>query len=471
MLISGLNFRDKTNNKQITKSQNLAKYIPASNNSPIKLNTLQTDIFQKSTVPIAKNSVVSFTGVESFMTHRFELTFTKQFFKKVLREGVPDAYSDINLIPLEKIDELKQLKVLNKKSSIAIKALKPFKDDMFKIEKEVFSILENLSKKHPDLTLQELLKLKYNQAEKVLIKQQSNVLNKINMMARKLPQKEFHQMRELIQTSFNRIFEVDPLPEERFGRKEFIRKLKGTKLSDKELKEKMIKVAETLPQSNDSVNAFIVKYAQPYKIRTGKDSVQMKLRRDSEELGLRLLEGSVGTDEHIYPKTRYYMEEQARINDNNFDGDVSDFRVTILTSKRINNKKTDVLIDDFINQGNPQLPTRIQTHINRLIEIKNKWETCGKYTDAEKLSDYIVVLRDEFAKRSDIVKIEIGDIEEKLPALREKAANQVEKKQAKRLKKAGHADNTHKKEVSDSLIEKFNSMENRKHHKHSSRYK
>ena len=82
-----------------------------------------------------------------------------------------------------------------------------------------------------------------------------------------------------------------------------------------------------------------------------------------------------------------------------------------------------------------------------------------------------MVLRDEFAKRSDIVKIEIGDIEEKLPALREKAANQVEKKQAKRLKKAGHADNTHKKEVSDSLIEKFNSMQNRKHHKHSSRYK
>lgn len=58
---------------------------------------------------------------------------------------------------------------------------------MFDIEKNVLTILETLSKKHPEFTLQELLQLKYPQAEKVLIKQQSNVLNKINMIIRKLP--------------------------------------------------------------------------------------------------------------------------------------------------------------------------------------------------------------------------------------------------------------------------------------------
>lgn len=467
MQILGLNFREKIKQKTMDRQCSIQNNIALISNCNSKLKSLNTDVFQRNS-DINKN--ISFTGVERFMTHRFENTFTKQFFKKVLREGVPDAYSNINLIPLECVDELKQLKVLNHKGSLAIKLLKPFKDDMFDIEKEIFCILENLSKKHPEMTLQELLKLKYTQAEKVLIKQQSNVLNKINMMARQLPKKEFHQMRELIQTSFNRIFEVAPLPEERFGRKEFIRKLKGLKLSDKELKEKMVKVAETLPQSSNSVNAFIVKYSQPYKIRTGKDGTQLKLRRDSEELAIRLLEESVGTDDHIYPKTKYFAEEQARISDENFDGDVSDFRVTILTSKKINNQKTDILVDDFITQTNPELPNYIQNHVNRLIEIVTKWESSGKYTDAEKLSDYIIVLRDEFAKRSEIVKLDIGDIENRLPSLREKAANQVEKKQAKRLKKTGHADNTHKKELSDGAKIQLSSMKNRKRHKHSSRF-
>jgi len=437
---------------------------------PPPINNLNTDVFQKST-NLVNTKQVSFSGAEIFMTHKFETTFTKQFFKKLLREGLPDAYSEINLIPLEHIDELKQLKVLNKKSSVAIKALKPYKDSMFSIEKQVFLILENLAKKHPDLTLQDLLKFKYAQAEKSLIKQQSNVLNKINMMARSLPKKEFHQMRELIQTSFNRIFEPNPLPEERFGRKDFLRKLKGMKLSNNDLKTKMLEVAEKLPQSGDSVNAFIVKYAQPYKIRTGKDGSQLKLRRDSEELGIRLLEESVGTDDHIYPKTRYYAEEQAKLNDDDYIGEIDDFRVTILTSKKINNKKNDTLIDDFSKKEEPKIAQYIQNHINRLIEIEEKWENTGKYDDAEKLADYILVLRDEFAKRSNLISIDIGDFEQKIPQLRQKAATQVEKKVAKRLKKTGHADNTHKNESDEnSPIESFNKIKKRKRHKHASRF-
>ena len=69
------------------------------------------------------------------------------------------------------------------------------------------------------------------------------------MIIRKLPKNEYLQMRKLIQESFNKIFEPNPTPEERFGRKIFINKLKQINISDQNIRNKIIAVAEKLPQS------------------------------------------------------------------------------------------------------------------------------------------------------------------------------------------------------------------------------
>lgn len=344
MRVSGINFENKFN-------QNCqGQYLCA--DKPIILNKFcsnhlnsQTDKFEK----------VAFTGVESSVPNKFETTFTRQFFKKLLREGIPDAYSDRTLIPLEDIDALKKSNVLNKKGFVAIKSLKPYEENMFPTEKEVFTVLENLSKSQPKLTLQQLL-LKSNQPE-------------------------------------------------------------------------------ILSQLSDSASAFVVKYSQPYKIKTFENGVQKKIRIDSQEIGIRLLENSVGTDDHIYPKAKYFVKTSAEVG-NNFDYDDSiDFRVTVLTSKKLNNEKSDVLLDDFINNNDPKIPLYIQKQVDKLLEIEQKWEKQGKIQDALTLADYVVVLRDEFAKRSEIVKVDIGDVEVKIPKLQQKVSAQLEKKNAKRFNK------------------------------------
>ncbi|MDE6138098.1 MAG: hypothetical protein K2F57_01345, partial [Candidatus Gastranaerophilales bacterium] len=125
----------------------------------------QTDCFVKNSISTQPHRNVQFLGGIVNINNDFELRFTKRFFKKLLREGLPDSYSDIILIPREDYDSLKMSGDLNKKSSIAIKALKEYRDNMFPIEKEIFTMLETMSKKNPDLTLQELLQLKYPQAE------------------------------------------------------------------------------------------------------------------------------------------------------------------------------------------------------------------------------------------------------------------------------------------------------------------
>lgn len=420
------------------------------------------DVFIKSK---SENSV-NFLGGMSNVERSFETLFPKTFFRKLAEEHLPCAYTGIEMIPRSEYDNLITLQVLKKKSSVALKALKPYEQSMFETEKSVFRILESEAKKHPDLKLQELLQLKYSNAEKSLIVQQSKILNKINLMLRNLPKMEYLNARKIIQSYFDKIFAKDPLPEERFRRKDFIYSMRNLKLSDEKMQKKILETAAKLPTSETSINAFIVKYSQPYKVKYDHGEVK-QIPRDSEEIGLRLIAPSLATDEHIYPRTLYNAEEAARKNGDANAQNLSKMRVTILTSKYINEFKDDMLFDDFIKKAKIDVPANIQNQINKLISTTEKWLDSGRIKDASLLADYIQLLKEEFSRRSNIVKIDISDFELKIPAIKEAAEKHNEKMKLKRLKKAGHADNSHKEHYVGSDGKLF---ENRKVQKHPSRY-
>ena len=201
----------------------------------------------------------------------------------------------------------------------------------------------------------------------------------------------------------------------------------------------MLDVASLLPQSADSAHAFIVKYSQPYKIVHNKNGEIVKIPRDSEEIGLRLLMPSVGTDDHIHPQKAFRAEEAARRSGDESAQNLSRLKVSILTSKYMNELKSDTPIDDFINSQNADIPANIQAQIAKLIEIADRWCRCGNFSMVDTLCDYIKVL------------------------------NFKDLRQAKRtrMKKCGHADNCHK----DQYVEKDGRIvENRKVLKHSSRF-
>ena len=428
----------------------------------IQLKTLDKDTFEKS------NSI-SFNGVSNVDNYEFEQKFPRSFFRKLLKEIIPDAYSGIDLISMEEIDNFKKLGVLNKKSSVAIKALKRYKIDMFPVEKDIFILLENLSKKNPNLTLQELLKLKYPQAEKTLITQQANILNKISIMARTLPQDEYNELRELMNRSFDQMFAPNPLPENRFRRKEFIYHLKRIPFSDEKLRAKIIKEADKLPRATNSINAFIVKYAQPYQVKIDYvNNKIIKTPRTSEDIAIRLLMPSVATDDHIHPQTEFAKESLARKSGEQWAQDLSTMRVSILSSRKMNELKTDTPIDDFIKQiGEKDAILNIQNQIYRLKDIIDIWEDKKDYKNAATLCEYIILLSEELERRSDKIRINTSDVKEKLPKLKTKIEQLVEKPKAKRLKKAGHADNSHK----GIYIERNGkTLENRKIQRHVAKF-
>lgn len=461
MRITGVNFKENTNN---TNKVNLNQINPinafALHLKNIQLNSLDKDIFVKQT-PSTDN--IAFTGEVKFTTNEFKKKFNKTFFKKLMREDIPDAYTGKSMIAQEEIDTLKSLGVFKKKSSIAMKYLKEYEDCMYPIEKEIYYILKNLAKKHPDMNLQELLQMKHKRAEEILIQQQTKILDKINMMIRVLPRGEYLQARKFINGAFDKILDPNPTPETRFSRKVFLHGLDDLKISDPKTKEKIMAVASKLPQSSNSINAFIVKYSHTTKIIDknpfGKQEIVV-IPRSPEEIALRLLDPSVQSDEHIWPQAEFRkLEEQIQKGEIKRE-DANTLRVSILTSKHINNLKSDTLIDDFITEvPEYDIPKNIQTHMDKLIEVMDKWARAGKYEDAALLGEYIKVLENEFILRSNTIRVNVGDLDSRIAELQQKAEEALQKRIEKKQRRAANASNNHGEVNYDKH---GNTLENRK---------
>lgn len=392
-----------------------------------------TDIFKAQTL-----DSVTFQGHLAKAERIFENKFNKIFFRKIANEHLPCAYTGIEMISQKQFDELIQTKVLSGNSADVIKELKKFEKSLFPVENGIFNILKSLSEKYPDKNLQELLKLKYPIAEKKLIQQQANTLNQINMVIRDLPKEEFLKIREIVQESFDKIFAPNPNPQDRFKRKALLYKLKTQNLTNKKIQKRIIKLAEKLPNSETSVNSFIVKYSEPYRIRYENKNPK-RIPQTSEEIALRLLRPSLATEEHIYPQAMYRAEELAARNGDETAKNLSKLRVTILTSNYINEIKKDFLFDDFAPKVKYNINENIQKHINKLIKIDKDWLNHGKIEDAALLTDYIMTLKEEFQRRSKIINIDIKDFEEKLPEIKDKIAKHIEKMENKKSKKVNHS--------------------------------
>lgn len=392
-----------------------------------------TDIFKAQTL-----DSVTFQGHLAKAERIFENKFNKIFFRKIANEHLPCAYTGIEMISQKQFDELIQTKVLSGNSADVIKELKKFEKSLFPVENGIFNILKSLSEKYPEKNLQELLKLKYPIAEKKLIQQQANTLNRINMIIRDLPKEEFLKIREIVQESFDKIFAPNPNPQDRFKRKALLYKLKTQNLTNKKIQKRIIKLAEKLPNSETSVNSFIVKYSEPYRIRYENKNPK-QIPQTSEEIALRLLRPSLATEEHIYPQAMYRAEELAARNGDETAKNLSKLRVTILTSNYINEIKKDFLFDDFAPKVKYNINENIQKHINKLIKIDKDWLNHGKIEDAALLTDYIMTLKEEFQRRSKIINIDIKDFEEKLPEIKDKIAKHIEKMENKKSKKVNHS--------------------------------
>ena len=256
--------------------------------------------------PELKSDKVSFTGTNPAIP----------FFLK-LAENIPCPCCGIKMVRGNDVARKLDEKVLSGSSAKAIEALSAFEGNMHPTEKACFAEINELSKKNLSRPLNELLLMAKSSHLKKLKASEFKVLDKVDEIAKKLSLSSADKLTEITKTARKILRGEGPYVS--FKRKtvlDGVFKLKA-QIPEKDVADELLKASQELPSSGTDVDAFMVKYAG----------------RGSKEIGQRLVSTSIGTVEHIKPKSLGGPD-----NDSNF----------MLECAGCNNPRGNQLFPDFV---------------------------------------------------------------------------------------------------------------------------
>ena len=119
---------------------------------------------------------------------------------------------------------------------------------------------------------------------------------------------------------------------------------------------------------------------------------------------MELLRQSMATLDHIHPQTLQKQEVLNKKNENN------PFWVSILSCYSINKYKDKSEFNDFLKYSPFPVRKNLQKHIDSLVEIQKRWKSKNELKKANKLADYILVLKYELEKRGKRLKINVDEL-------------------------------------------------------------
>ena len=307
--------------------------------NPIGMQTLKADTFVRS------NSVanVSFTSVDNTIVG------------KSIRElgDVPCPYCGTRVINGKEISHLNK-ENLGGASKNAVRLLKPFENRMHPVEKQVFNLIEDLSKKNPNKNLRQLLDKVRPQHLEIVKQQEYDILNRMseynqnNVKDEKDNSKVYKLLHEAVDI-------IDKQDENYiFRRRRFMEKLNviTNNMTDKESAKGLQNIAEELPRAHDNMSAFIIKFTQ-------KDP-KTKLEKTPYQIGISLVEPSVGSLEHVKP----------RHPQDNSQGGKNLYSNYLYASKEWNTRRRNMPLDKWVEQ-NPQIKDNMQAYIDAVIKKIN----------------------------------------------------------------------------------------------------
>lgn len=327
-------------------NQNL--YVNAPKNAfpqtnPIKSGLkLNADIFEHSV------SNISFTSVDDTKIGR------------AVRElgGVPCPYTGIPMINGKEISHLTK-GCFEGPSQNTVIMLKPFEDRMHPVEKQVFSIIEGLSKENPNKNIRELLDTVRDEHLDNVKSQEYDILGRMYNV--KLSNKNDRKnMDKLITESIDIIDKQDE--NYIFRRRRFMDKFSNitSKMMNKKEVAELTEIAEELPRAHDNADAFIVKFTQ-------KDP-KTKKEKTPYQLGMALLQSSVGSIEHIRPRHPQGGLPAGKDILSNY----------LYASRAANTGRKNMPLDEYVTK-NPQVKENLQKHIDAVIDKINAGEVMQDY--------------------------------------------------------------------------------------------
>lgn len=227
-------------------------------------------------------------------------------------------------------------------SKINVEKLLPYQDRMAPIERKVFNILKSMSKAYPEENFQELLGRIYLHHFKPLKIKQRQILDSARLIADGLSEDKkskvqcalgkseyilFEEPNETLKKRYRAIEQIREIPTEDFSKE------------DKKIYLDILTKLLSLPTSSQSVNTFIVKYAN----------------RTPNEISRRLVESLLPTVEHVVPLSQ---------------GGKDTINNKIILCKKCNAGRKNMSYESWL-KSNPQMRQNLQNFIDIVIETAN----------------------------------------------------------------------------------------------------
>lgn len=374
--------------------------------NPIAYSGLKADTFEH-----AKSITnLSFTSVDDTVVG------------KAIRElgDVPCPYCGIKLINGKEISHLNKSN-LSGSSAEVVDLLAPFEDRMHPVEKNVFAIIRSLSKKNPEKNIRELLDTVRPQHLENVKKMEFDTLGKMSKFIDKKVSNENDnkKLTSLVKESKSIIEKQDE--NYIFRRRRFMQKFDAIaqSMEDQESAKELKNIAEELPKAQDHVSTFIVKYTQ-------KDP-KTKEEKTPYQIGIALVEPSVGSLEHITP--RHPQDES--------EGGKNIYSNYVYASREWNTKRKNMPLDQWVRQ-NPDIPKYMQKYMDAVIDKINKGEVM------KKCRVYPIIAAEKLEKESKgLIKLDTSRLKLSPAQIKEERAR-IEKEEQARVDKANKANKGNK---------------------------
>ena len=246
------------------------------------------------------------------------------------------------MLKSDDMDKIKKDLSRNDSAEHYINTLKPYEEFMHKPEKGVFNKFEAWGKENPKSNFKTFMEESRVDSIKACKESQENTFAQINEVANSISPEIGEKFTQLTQNYAKQPAESEESM--KTIRKSMIADIKDneSKISDKEKYKQLQKLAENLPTSKNSADAFIVKYAgQP-----------------SSKVGARLLKLSVGTIEHVKPQA---------------DGGNDRVENYLLECGECNHTRGDVSLHDWV-EAHPEMKENTQKYFDEVIDKINKGE-------------------------------------------------------------------------------------------------
>ena len=143
--------------------------------------------------------------------------------KKLAEYGLPDMYTGKDMLSYGTLSRMLKNNVFDKPLNKLIPILENYKGTLHETETEFLKILKTVEKKQPHIQINDALKQIFHEHEKKLVRVQTEILYKIIMKARQMPDNYFNDVMALMKHTDERIEETKTTAH--FSEKEFIYRL------------------------------------------------------------------------------------------------------------------------------------------------------------------------------------------------------------------------------------------------------